>query len=103
MAGIATNTSNKASKPNVLVDEGENAAGSDDHPGDDPGSQVDLGVDGGNEVGVNEDEDDVSDDDDTDVDETTNVRRKDKRRQVLESFFILKKNNNLHLFLKLLG
>ena len=85
MAGIATNTSDKASKPNVLVDEGENAAGCDDHQGDDPGSQVDLGVDGGNEVGVNEDEDDVSDDDDTDVDETTNVRRKDKRRQGRES------------------
>ena len=87
MAVIARNTSDKASKPNVLVDEGENAVGCDDHQGDDPGSQVDLGVDGGNEVGVNEDEDDVSDDDDTDVDETTNVRRKDKRRQVRESFY----------------
>ena len=85
MDGIASNTSDKASKPNVLVGEGENAAGADEHQGDDPGSQVDLG-DGGNDVGVNEDEDEVSDDDDTDVDETTNVRRKDKRRQVRESF-----------------
>jgi len=75
------------------VGTGENAVGCDDHQGDDPGSQVDLGVDGGNEVGVNEDEDDVSDDDDTDVDETTNVRRKDKRRQARKNAMAAKVRN----------